>query len=119
VSDPISVHPRLRVLPAQPQAGRQRNAHPALAAFPGRHGPARRYSCHWAMVRDRRRTRPATVPMTSRNNRPKLVPTAHWAAQATADMVMKAARTVPAPGAAGQLCPISPAAMVASGYCQT
>jgi integrase len=43
--------------------------------------------------------------------------TAHRAAQATADMVMKAARTVPKAGRGGTAVTHIPAAVTASGYC--
>ena len=45
--------------------------------------------------------------------------TAHRAAQATADMVMKAVRTVPGARLGGATVPHTPAAVTASGYCQT
>jgi integrase len=45
--------------------------------------------------------------------------TAHRAAQATAVMVMKAARTVPGARIGGATVPHIPAAVTASGYCQT
>ena len=45
--------------------------------------------------------------------------TAHRAAQATADMVMKAARTIPGARRGGATLPHIPAAVAASGYCQT
>jgi hypothetical protein len=45
--------------------------------------------------------------------------TAHRAAQATADMVMKAARTVPGPKRGGTTVTHIPAAVTASGCCQT
>jgi integrase len=45
--------------------------------------------------------------------------TAHRAAQATADMIMKAARTVPGARRDGTTVTHIPAAVTASGYCQT
>ena len=45
--------------------------------------------------------------------------TAHRAAQATADMVMKAAGNVPGARCGGVTLPHIPAAVAASGYCQT
>jgi integrase len=45
--------------------------------------------------------------------------TAHRAAQATAVTVMKAARTVPGARLGGATVPHIPAAVTASGYCQT
>ncbi|MGH3169620.1 MAG: hypothetical protein ACRDN0_27545, partial [Trebonia sp.] len=45
--------------------------------------------------------------------------TAHRAAKATADMVMKAARTVPGARLGGATVTHIPAAITASGYCQT
>jgi hypothetical protein len=45
--------------------------------------------------------------------------TAHRAAQATADMVMKAARTIPGARRDGTTVTHIPAAATASGYCQT
>jgi hypothetical protein len=45
--------------------------------------------------------------------------TAHRAAQATADMVMKSARTVPGARRGGTTVTHLPAAATASGYCQT
>jgi integrase len=45
--------------------------------------------------------------------------TAHRAAQATADMVMKAARNVPGAKRGGTTVTHIPAAVTASGYCQT
>jgi integrase len=46
--------------------------------------------------------------------------TAHRAAQATADMVIKAAaRSAPGPRLNGSVVPHVPAAVTASGYCQT
>ena len=44
--------------------------------------------------------------------------TAHRAAQATADMVIKAARSAPGPRLSGTIMPHVPAAVTASGYCQ-
>ena len=44
--------------------------------------------------------------------------TAHRAAQATADMVIKAARTAPGSRSGGTVVPHVPAAVTASGYCQ-
>jgi hypothetical protein len=44
--------------------------------------------------------------------------TAHRAAQATADMVMKAARTVPGTRLGGATVTHIPAAVITSGYCQ-
>ena len=45
--------------------------------------------------------------------------TAHRAAQATADMVIKAARNVPGAKRGGTTVTHIPAAVTASGYCQT
>jgi integrase len=45
--------------------------------------------------------------------------TAHRAAQATADTVMKAARTIPGARRGGTTLPHIPAAVAAFGYCQT
>jgi integrase len=44
--------------------------------------------------------------------------TAHRAAQATADMVIKAARSAPGSRSGGTALPHIPAAITASGYCQ-
>jgi hypothetical protein len=44
---------------------------------------------------------------------------AHRAAQATADMVIKAARKVPGSRSSGTTVPHVPVAVTASGYCQT
>jgi integrase len=44
--------------------------------------------------------------------------TAHRAAQATADMVIKAARSAPGPRSGRTALPHIPAAITASGYCQ-
>jgi len=44
--------------------------------------------------------------------------TAHRAAQATADMIIQAARTAPGTKAGGTGVPHIPAAVTASGYCQ-
>ena len=44
--------------------------------------------------------------------------TAHRAAQATADMVIKAARSAPGSRLSGTIVPHAPAAVTASGYCQ-
>ena len=43
---------------------------------------------------------------------------AHRAAQATADMVIKAARSAAGAGSGGAMCPTSRLAAAASGYCQ-
>ena len=53
-----------------------------------------------------------TVPLSV------LPETAHRAAQATADMVIKAARSAPGSRLSGTLVPHVPAAVTASGYCQ-
>ena len=45
--------------------------------------------------------------------------TAHRAAQATADMIIKAARSAPGSRSSGTAVPHIPAAVTASGYCQT
>jgi hypothetical protein len=45
--------------------------------------------------------------------------TAHRSAQATADMVMKAARTIPGARRGETTLPHIPATVAASGYCQT
>jgi len=44
--------------------------------------------------------------------------TAHRVAQATADMVIKAARSAPGSRLSGTIVPRVPAAVTASGYCQ-
>lgn len=44
---------------------------------------------------------------------------AHRAVQATADMVIKAARSVPESRSSGTTVPHVPVAVTASGYCQT
>jgi len=44
--------------------------------------------------------------------------TAHRAAQAAADMVIKAARSAPGSRLSGIIVPHVPAAVTASGYCQ-
>jgi hypothetical protein len=53
-----------------------------------------------------------TVPLSV------LPETAHRAAQATADMVIKAARTAPGARSGGTVVPHIPAAVTASGYCK-
>ena len=69
---------------------------------------------------DRRRERggPASIVTTADTYTSVLPETAHRAAQATADMIIKAARGAPGTGRGGTAVTHVPAAVTASGYCQ-